>query len=214
MNTKSIIPVFAAVTAVLFFALAARAAEPIRFTGRNVDVPESGITIIGKKDLGVIGVCNQPLHYILFAPYAEDWTFWQEPGFLLRGNAGKVNLTLSAERNKETPTQRLERQKKDVERRQTAMGIQNIELVTHKDEPILRYGQDAATVTGHAGFKGVKIHHFFAAKRRGDFMYIIHLSKVVGPEGTLDENEFRKMVTVGFHVDFMLDSKGQKTQGE
>jgi len=206
MNTRSLSTAFAAFAGVLLLAMAAGSAETIRFTGSMVQDKRDGITIVGEKDSGLIAVTSLRFHYALMLPYAEDWTFTREQGSLLRGTAGPVNLTLSAERNNETPARHLERHKKDILSNPAAKGIGRIEVVTFKDEPVLREVQDGEAASGDARFRGVKVHHFFAAKRWEKDLYVLHLSKVVGPGDRLDEKLFLNMVTKGFNVDFMREN--------
>jgi hypothetical protein len=207
MTNRSFSRAFAAFVAVLLLVTAAEAAEKIRFTGSMVQDKRDGITIIGEKDSGLIAVTSLHFHYALMLPYAEDWTFTLEQGSLLRGNAGPVNLTLSAERNDETPGQHLERHKKDILSNPAAKGIGKIEVVTFKNEPVLWEVQDGEAASGDKAFRGVKIHHFFTAKRWEKDLYVLHLSKVVGPRDTLDEKLFLNMVTKGFNVDFMREKE-------
>jgi hypothetical protein len=85
-----------------------------------------------------------------------------------------------------------------------------MELIDYKGEPVLREVQDAAAASGDRSFQGVKIYHFFTAKRWNQDLFALHLSKVVEPGEAFNEKKYLAFATAGFNVDFMREKKGSK----
>ncbi len=192
-------------------ALTAAAGEKLSFKGKMVQSDREGITIMGEKDDGLLIVTNLKYHYALMLPYAEDWVFTTGNPELLKGNAGLVNLTLWVKKSGKTPTQYLETHKKWLMEPGRTKGLETIEIITHKNQPVLRDIVDGEKAAGSGNFRGVKIVNFFSAKKWGKYIYVLHLSRVVPPEEkkSFDEKKFLNMITAGFHVDFMRD-EGKK----
>ena len=205
-----------AITAILLVVLVALHAAPgagaerkIYFTGKLVEEQGDGITIVGEKDKGLLAISSARFHYALILPYAENWVFTLGDSDLLRGNAGLVNLTLSAFKTDKTPGQYLEGQKKWLREPGRVKGLEKIEVMQFKNEPVLRNVVDGEVAGGSEGFRDVKMINFFTAKRWGEILYVLHLSRVLPPKDrkTFDETMFLNMITAGFHVDFMRDEE-------
>lgn len=191
----------------LHAAQAVGAERTLRFTGKTVQEEAGGITILGRKDRGLLAVTSTRFHYALILPYAENWVFTLDDSSLLRGNSGLVNLTLSAFETDKKPAQFLEGYKKRLEQSERVKGVEKSEIITVNNEPVFRNVVDGEIVGGSAEFRGVKIVHFFGAKRRDSVIYLLHLSRVVPPKEreSFKEKTFLDMVTAGFQVDFMKD---------
>ena len=187
----------------------AGAERKLSFTGKLVEEKKDGITIVGEKDKGLLAITSARFHYALILPYAENWVFTLGDSDLLKGNAGLVNLTLSAFNTDMTPGQYLEGQKKGLREPGRVKGLEKIEVMQFKNEPVLRNVVDAEIASGSEGFRGVKMINFFTAKRWGKVLYVLHLSRVLPPKDrkTFNEKMFLNMATAGFHVDFMRDEE-------
>ena len=61
--------------------------------------------------------------------------------------------------------------------------------------------------SGDQSFRGVKIYHFFTAKRWKQDLFTLHLSKVVAHGETFNEKQYLGLVTMGFNVDFMREQR-------
>lgn len=172
-----------------------------------------GITIIGDKDKKFIALTSLRHHYALVLPYTEDWVFTNGTDSLLRGNAGVINLTLTVEKTVETPQQHLETHRQAIRANPANKGIEKLEMITFKGEPVLTEIQDGAAASGNRTFQGVQVHHFFAAKNWKGALYVLHLSQVVSPKDqkSFDESMLLSMVTRGFSVDFMREEESAKT---
>lgn len=179
----------------------------LRFTGKTVQEEAAGITILGKKDKGLLAVTSSRFHYSLILPYAEDWVFILDDSSLLRGNSGLINLTLSAVETDKKPAQFLEGYRKRLEQSERVKGMEKSEIITVNNDPVFRNVIDGEIAGGSAEFRGIKMVHFFGAKRRDSVMYLLHLSRVVPPteRETFTEKTFLDMVTAGFQVDFMKE---------
>ncbi len=205
MNSRVLIAAFL-LTQLLATAVA-RADENIYFKGRLVQDKRDGITIAGDKDKGLIAITSLRFHYSLVLPYAEDWVFTLEGGSLLKGHSGLINLTLSADRNDETPEQYLKTHKRLLLANPAVKGVEKMEMVAYKEEPVLREIQDGEAASGDKKFRGVRVYHFFTAKRWKRDLFLLHLSKVVPPKETFNEKQYLGLVTMGFGVDFMREGK-------
>lgn len=191
------------IVSALFLAACAPATGTISFTGLTVRDERDGITIAGDEEKGLIAITSMSHHYGLVLPYAEDWLFTLEEGCLLKGNSGRINLTLTAERRQETPEQHLKALQKELLANPAAKGVEKADVIEYKGEPVLREIQDGAAVSGDKSFRGVKIYHFFATKRWKQDLFVLHLSKVVANGETFNEKKYLGMVTAGFSMDFM-----------
>ncbi len=192
---------------ILFTATTASADENIYFKGKLVQDKRDGITITGEKEQGLIAITSLHFHYALILPYAEDWVFTLAEDSLLKGRSGRVNLTLSAEKSSETPEQHLKQRRKELLENKAVKGVEKMEIVEFKGMPVLREVQDGAAASGDRSFHGVKMYHFFAAKRWKEDLFVIHLSRVVAPGETFNEKQYLGMVTAGFNMDFMREGK-------
>jgi hypothetical protein len=185
----------------------AGAGEPHHFKGKMVQDGKTGLTVMGEKKDGIVIVTSLRYHYSLVLPWGADWTLTEDDGALLKGNAGLVNLTLSAEESDESPERQLQGVKARLAEPGRVKGLEKIELITHRKEPVLRNVVDGEKASGSRDFRGVKVLNLFAAKRWGKVAYLLHLSRVIpsGEAASFDEKALLNYATVGFQVDFMRD---------
>jgi hypothetical protein len=193
--------------AIALLCTVARAGSEYRFKGETIEDHRDGFTVVGKKDDGLLAVASNQLHYILMLPFAEDWTFTTGEPALLKGNSGLTNLTLSVEACAETPEQHLRTLQAALAKSGDLKGVEKSEVVTFRDEPVLRVVMDGEVASGKHELHGVKMVHFYTAKRWGRVVYVLHLSRVIPAKevSAFDEKPLLSFVTLGFRVDFMRE---------
>jgi hypothetical protein len=185
----------------------AGAGEPHRFKGKMVQDGKTGLTIMGEQKDGIVIVTSLRHHYSLVLPWGVDWTLTEDDGALLKGSAGLVNLTLSAEESDESPERQLQGVKARLAEPGRVKGLEKLELITHRKEPVLRNVVDGEKASGSRDFRGVKVLNLFAAKRWGKVAYLLHLSRVIPSReaASFEEKALLNYATAGFQVDFMRD---------
>jgi hypothetical protein len=207
--TRTLRTALLALLPVLLLAACAPTTRTISFTGLTARDEQDGIMITGDEEKGIIALANQSMHYGLVLPYAEDWVFTLEEGSLLKGRSGRINLRLTAERNQKTPEQYLKDRKKEFLANPRVKGVEKLDVILYKGEPVLREVQDGATASGDQALRGVKIYHFFTAKRWEQDLFVLHLSRAIALGETFKEKQYLGMVTAGFNVEFMREKKGK-----
>ena len=196
-------------TALALLCTVAVADPELRFSGKTVQDPKTGLTILGEEKDRAIAVTSLRDHYSLILPWTEDWRFTVGRSPLLKGASGLVNLTLSVEECDETARQHLETVQRQLAESGRLKGVEKSEIVTFRKEPVLLIVLDAAAASGSAEFKGVKMIHLHAAERVGRLVYVLHLSSVIPAEvaASFDEKPLLNFATLGFRADFMRDEK-------
>lgn len=199
---------FAVVVALLCASASASGGREHRFTGKMIQYGETGLTVMGEEKEKIIVVSSLRHHYSLVLPYGVDWVVSEDDDPLLKGNSGLVNVTLSAEETDESPERHLQGVKARLSEPGRIKGLEKLELVTYRKEPVLRNVVDGEKASGSREFRGVKILNVFTAKRWGKVVYLLHLSRVIpaADAASTDEKPFMNFATVGFQVDFMRDN--------
>ena len=174
--------------------------EVVRFTGATVSDEDLGIAVSGDREYGLVGVVSPRYRYALVLPWATDWKFYREGRALLRGNSGPWNLTVTAWETDEKPADHLVEKREFLEKNPAGRGIKKMEILSWKNERVLRNEVDASELD--STFKGVVVVHYFAAKSAKGVLYELHLSVVVSPQerGAFVDEDWMNYAAVGFRV--------------
>jgi hypothetical protein len=175
-------------------------AGQLNFSGDLTQDPESGVTIMAQD--GIVIISNDLDHYALVLPYEGDWGFSFETGSYLKGNSGRVNVSLNISESNAHVDDYLTALIAKLNSKSNPVRIKESKIIEYKNHKILKTVIDGEQI--NESFKGVNHINYYSFKLRGDSLYKLHISKVVknNEMKKFEEEKFLQFASLGFMVDF------------
>lgn len=187
--------------------LSACSPNTVAYKGLALTEKESGINVTSDTENKIIAVTSAHDNFSLILPYSTDWGFSWRDGYLLMGNAGTVNVTLSATISDKTAEQYISKLKQTLDAPEALIGLESSNMIIHRGDPVLVTVVNSAVATSDEDLSGIRHLNVFSARRWKNALYMLHISAafVTSSEEEKLKNEYMDYATAGFSVSYMRD---------